>query len=180
MRTDDSAGPATDAETALWPACLDILAQELPEQQFNTWIRPLSAQLAPDQSRLTLWVGNRFKLDWVRAQYAARIAAVLESLHGQPVQVELALAPRANPAKPVSYEVRAQAAATFTPTAEEPAPPPADVGDEAAGGQFRNRLNTGLTFDTLVDGSANRMARAAALHVADYTIPIYFFTQKNT
>jgi len=166
MRTDDSAGPATDAETALWPACLDILAQELPEQQFNTWIRPLSAQLAPDQSRLTLWVGNRFKLDWVRAQYAARIAAVLESLHGQPVQVELALAPRANPVKPVSYEIRAQAAATVTPTAEEPAPPPADVGDEAAGGQFRNRLNTGLTFDTLVEGSANRMARAAALHVA--------------
>jgi chromosomal replication initiation ATPase DnaA len=31
---------------------------------------------------------------------------------------------------------------------------------------FRNRLNPALTFDTLVEGTANRMARAAAMHVA--------------
>ncbi|GAB1383612.1 hypothetical protein MASR1M50_19330 [Burkholderiales bacterium] len=81
---------------ALWDTCLDALARELPEQQFNTWIKPLSAQLSADPARLTLYVGNRFKLDWVRAQYATRIAALLESLHGQPVALELALAPRAS------------------------------------------------------------------------------------
>ena len=32
--------------------------------------------------------------------------------------------------------------------------------------RFKNRLNSGLTFDTLVEGTANRMARAAAMHVA--------------
>ena len=89
MHTPVSAG------AALWPACLEVLAQELPEQQFNTWIKPLNAQLATDQSKLTLFVANRFKLDWVRAQYATRIAGILESLHGQPVSVELALAHRA-------------------------------------------------------------------------------------
>jgi chromosomal replication initiator protein len=26
------------------------LAQDLPEQQFNTWIKPLTAQVAPDFS----------------------------------------------------------------------------------------------------------------------------------
>ena len=26
---------------SLWQSCVDQLAQELPEQQFNTWIRPL-------------------------------------------------------------------------------------------------------------------------------------------
>jgi chromosomal replication initiator protein len=31
---------------------------------------------------------------------------------------------------------------------------------------LRSRLNIALTFDTLVEGSANRMARAAAMHVA--------------
>ena len=38
---------ASDA-SSLWLSCVDRLAQEIPEQQFNTWIRPLSATVAPD------------------------------------------------------------------------------------------------------------------------------------
>ena len=83
-----------ESHLSLWPACLDVLAQELPEQQFNTWIKPLSAQASADGSRVTLLIANRFKLDWIRAQYAARMLAILEQLNGQPVQLELALAPR--------------------------------------------------------------------------------------
>ncbi|HRL37413.1 MAG TPA: chromosomal replication initiator protein DnaA [Ottowia beijingensis] len=160
MHTPVSAG------AALWPACLEVLAQELPEQQFNTWIKPLNAQLATDQSKLTLFVANRFKLDWVRAQYATRIAGILESLHGQPVSVELALAPRTAPVK-YTYQEAAAPAGGPPPTAQEAAPAPMLSEEESAGGSgFRHRLNTALTFDTLVEGSANRMARAAALHVA--------------
>jgi chromosomal replication initiator protein len=44
-------------------------------------------------------VANRFKLDWIRAQYAARITALLERLHGAPVVLELALAPREGPSR---------------------------------------------------------------------------------
>jgi len=140
----------------LWQACIDQLAQELPEQQFNTWIKPLVARVTDDYSKVTLYVANRFKLDWIRAQYAGRIAATLEKLYGQPVQLELALAQRETPAKPY-----------VAPAAPEmiPAPEPADIAEEA-GGAFKTRLNTALTFDTLVEGSANRMARAAAMHVA--------------
>ena len=35
------------------------------------------------------------------------------------------------------------------------------------------RLNTALTFDTLVEGTANRMARAAAMHVASSLGQLY-------
>ena len=167
MQPEVPVGPAADAASALWPACLDVLARELPEQQFNTWIKPLGAQLAPDQTRLTLFVGNRFKLDWVRAQYAVRIAGILESLRGQPVIVELALAPRLSPAKPSLQEVSHGTGHSAPPTVQEPTPAAAAAEEEsAAGGGFRSRLNSALTFDTLVEGSANRMARAAALHVA--------------
>jgi chromosomal replication initiator protein len=89
-----------NAGGSLWQACMDQLAQELPEQQFNTWIKPLAAKVSDDFSKVTLYVANRFKLDWVRAQYAGRIAATLEKLYGQPVQLELALAQRESPAKP--------------------------------------------------------------------------------
>ncbi len=145
------------AGDSLWQACLDQLAQELPEQQFNTWIKPLFAQVAPDFSRVTVLVANRFKLDWVRAQYGSRISATLEKLYGQPVALELALAPREASARPANSVAASESA---------PALEPAELDEEPLAAGFRNRLNSALTFDTLVEGSANRMARSAAAYVA--------------
>ena len=72
---------------------------DLPEQQFNTWIKPLSAQVSSDMSKVVVFVANRFKLDWIRAQYSQPIAKHLEKLCGQPVQLELAIAPREAPVR---------------------------------------------------------------------------------
>ncbi len=152
-----AANAGLSAGDSLWQACIDQLAQELPEQQFNTWIKPLNAQVSGDFSKLTLHVANRFKLDWIRAQYAGRISGLLEKLYGQPVQLELVLAQRESAA-------RAFPAAN---SSEMGAPPePADIAEDLAAVAFKNRLNTALTFDTLVEGTANRMARAAAMHVS--------------
>ena len=90
---------AFEASPALWQACLEELSRELPEQQFNTWIKPLTAQVSQDQDKLTLFVANRFKMDWIRAQYAQKLAQILERLQGQPVQIELALTPRETPVR---------------------------------------------------------------------------------
>jgi chromosomal replication initiator protein len=159
-----AATPSPEAGDSLWQACVDQLAQDLPEQQFNTWIKPLAAQVSEDFSRVTLFVANRFKLDWVRAQYAGRISAVLEKLYGQPVQLELAITPRDNSTRTYSAPTVAANAPVTEPTeAEEDVPP----------GGFKSRLNTALTFDTLVEGTANRMARAAAMHVAGIPGQLY-------
>ena len=69
---------------SLWQACVDQLAQELSEQQFNTWIKPLTAEVADDLSRMTVFVANRFKLDWIRAQYAGKIAGMACLLYTSP------------------------------------------------------------------------------------------------
>ena len=146
-----------EAGQGLWQACVEQLAQELPEQQFNTWIKPLTAQVAEDFSRVTLYVVNRFKLDWVRAQYGARIAALLEKVYGQPMQLELALTPRENSVKPRELIAEPEVLPAEDSYAASP---------ERISSGSRTRLNTALTFETLVEGTANRMARAAAMHVA--------------
>ena len=151
----------------LWQICVDHLARELPEQQFNTWIRPLAVVVSPDLSKATVQVGNRFKLDWVRAQYAARIAALLEQVSGQRIPIELALAPREAPTKSESLVRRFDGAAGIAEQAS------AVAAEEAASSAFKNRLNSALTFDTLIEGTANRMGRAAALHVASSLGQLY-------
>jgi chromosomal replication initiator protein len=149
---------------SLWQTCVDQLAQELPEQQFNTWIKPLLAQVADDLSMVTLFVANRFKLDWIRAQYSARIAALLEKIYGQPVSVELALTPREN----IQRTQISSKSSEYFPVEEAIVP-----AEEKSLGSIRNRLNPALTFDTLVEGTANRMARAAAMHVASSPGQLY-------
>ena len=148
----------------LWQSCVDQLAQELPEQQFNTWIKPLSAEVANDLTKVTIFVANRFKLDWIRAQYSGRISSLLSRFSGQPIQMELALAPREAIARNNSMQ------RSVEPIAMEETN---EMGEERSPGSLKNRLNTSLTFDTLVEGAANRMARAAAMHVADMPGHLY-------
>ena len=145
--------------TSLWQSCIEQLAQDIPEQQFNTWIRPLSATVADDRSKVVVAVANRFKLDWIRAQYAARISALLENIQGHPVVLELALTPREGP----SRTSPAPRVSQDPLLAEVPDLAPAEVVHPSGP---KTRLNLALTFGSLVEGSANRMARAAAMHVA--------------
>ena len=60
-------GTSLPAETSLWDSCLRNLQAELPEQQFNTWIRPLQA--IEDGAQLKLMAPNRFVVDWLQDHY---------------------------------------------------------------------------------------------------------------
>ncbi len=148
----------------LWQNCVEQLAQELPEQQFNTWIKPLQATFSNDFSKITILVGNRFKLDWIRTQYSKKLSNILTNLHGQTIAVELALSPKDTVLKSSlssnTQDVEFSYSAPIL--AEEPAEEP-----------FKNRLNPSLTFESFVEGSANRMARAAAMHVASIPGHLY-------
>src|SRR3954453_18569780 len=87
----------------LWQRGCERLAAELPEQQFNTWIRPLPAAEVTHHGDtgavVLLRVPNRFKLDWIRNQYPGRIESVLTDLAGKPVRLDIPLASR-DPAPP--------------------------------------------------------------------------------
>jgi len=149
--------------SALWSQCLEKLEQELPEQQFSTWIRPLRAEPSTDGARLLIYVSNRFKLDWVRAQYGTRIGTVVNSVYGQPLVIDWSVSHR--------QEKKNSALDTAAPgSVAAPAPAstalPIDADSDIPSGLVKNRLNSALTFDTLVEGQANRMARTAAMHVA--------------
>ncbi|MEI7463738.1 MAG: chromosomal replication initiator protein DnaA [Burkholderiales bacterium] len=167
----------------LWQRGCERLAAELPEQQFNTWIRPLQAAAVSDSASgavASLLVPNRFKLDWIRNQYGGRIEAVLSELAGKPVRLEINLAPRdgvlrsESPSAVSSFSRKASDGAVAVAQRVSPllsvVPPVngsahgAQAGSAAA--QSRHRLNLGLTFSNLVPGRANQMARTAALHVA--------------
>jgi chromosomal replication initiator protein len=131
----------------LWDACLRRLEQELPAQQFNTWIRPLAPESSAEDT-LILAAPNRFVLELVRERFASRIERLAAEASGRECGVKLILA------KGVDPSIR------ITPSA-----PRAVV--EAPSMFERARLNRAFTFDTFVTGKANQLGRAAAIQVAE-------------
>jgi len=135
-------------DNALWSKCLERLENELPPQQFNTWIRPL--HVVGEEEQIQLLAPNRFVRDWVKDKYVERIAVLLDSLSangGVRISVDVgSVAPEPLPASGASK------AAQTNPRAR----PPAHV----------TGLKADFTFDTFVEGKSNQLARAASLQVA--------------
>ena len=92
----------------IWQKCLDYLQDELPSQQFNTWIRPLVAE--GDRDELRLHAPNRFVLDWVNEKFYSRIMEILDQVTGN------------NPPK-VTLVVSRSKPSAFRKTARKPTRP---------------------------------------------------------
>ena len=162
---------------SLWHRCLRQLESEVPEQQFNTWIKGLhfeDAGAEGSQRRLRLLAPNRFVLQWVRERYLGQIETLGQDYFHMPVSVSLGVLEAPRP------DVAEEEAAP----GDDPPPAVADLLDDKArrprngAGVIavpqrpvdpeyeKTRLNPAFTFDTLVTGRANDLARAAAQQVA--------------
>ncbi|MBK6674232.1 MAG: chromosomal replication initiator protein DnaA [Proteobacteria bacterium] len=137
----------------LWTTILPRLEGELPEQQVNTWLRPLQA--LEDGATLRLYAPNRYALDWVQAHAAERIRAMLGELRGGEAML--------------SVEVGSLAPANGHAPAAEPPRPTAAARRVApvSSIQIGTRLNPESTFEHFVEGKSNHFAKAAALQVAE-------------
>ncbi|HEY6823154.1 MAG TPA: chromosomal replication initiator protein DnaA [Steroidobacteraceae bacterium] len=131
-------------EASLWTRCMGALEAELPEQQFNTWVRPLQAM--EGNGALKLLAPNRFVVDWVNANLLPRIGELLrdESTGDAPI---------------ITVEIGSRS----TPLRGAAAPHPPRTGGLVVGA----RLNPDFTFATFVEGKSNQLAKAAALQVAE-------------
>lgn len=132
---------------SLWNRCLAQLETEMPEQQFNTWIRPLQA--IEDFGVLRLLAPNRFVVEWVNQHAVNRISKMVDNLVSPPPAVVLEVGSRhAGPSLPMELP--------DTRTARRD--PPIALG---------SRLNPDFTFANFVEGKSNQLARAAAAQVAE-------------
>ena len=136
-------------DTTLWNRCIRDLQAELPEQQFNTWIRPLQA--VEDDGRLRLLAPNRFDVDWLQEHYLERILEIIDGSGGH-TELVVEVGSRQGAAQP-----QAHSAAAVTGL------PPAGRGAALVA----SRLNPAFTFQNFVEGKSNQLARAAASQVAE-------------
>ena len=171
----------------VWQQCVNRLQDELPSQQFNTWIRPLKA--STDGRNLTLLAPNRFIKDFVSDKFAERISELVRELGPETVtEVVLQIGTGHQPAVTQArervhqvVEVSAGMQPAISGQAMNGNAVSADThafrasqarGDtvrkvEVVGSlQHQHHLVENYTFDNFIEGKSNQLALAAARQVA--------------
>ncbi|KIP93880.1 MULTISPECIES: chromosomal replication initiator protein DnaA [Pseudomonas] len=181
----------------LWQQCVELLRDELPAQQFNTWIRPLQVEAEGDELRV--YAPNRFVLDWVNEKYMGRMLELLgERATGLVPAISLLIGSRRSstpravltpspsvsnysspsapapqvsappPKPPVQAEPSRASFDSMAGAASSVAPARGERNVQVEGGlKHTSYLNRTFTFDNFVEGKSNQLARAAAWQVAD-------------
>ncbi len=166
----------------LWEKCLGYLQEELPAQQFNTWIRPLQLDTSQDgksklSSDIRLLAPNRFVKDWVTDKFLERIVEIYQQLQGehcavivesntgqQPIHAsqQSTLQRERTPAFPKLLDKTSFPATTRIQVQPEVRKP-----DVEGGLNHRGNLNQTFTFQSFVEGKSNQLALAASQQVAE-------------
>jgi chromosomal replication initiator protein len=154
----------------VWRAALGELQVSLSPANFETWLKE-TALVAIDDNRFTVAVPNGFAKDWLETRYRSLISQTLARVVGYSVQVD--------------FEVREGLTGVLTEDAQQKASTgegQTPVASPASGAQQHVRLEPGrvggpetgslnlnprYTFRNFIVGSANRLAHAASLSVAE-------------
>src|SRR6476620_786084 len=143
----------------VWRAALGELQVSLSPANFETWLRD-TRLIDVDEQRFRIAVPNGFAKDWLESRYRSLISQTLARIVGYSVQVAFVIGPSPEVAgDPVPAAEYAPAAAERQQVRVEPT----RVGGEG-GTTF---LNPRYTFSNFIVGSANRLAHAASLSVAE-------------
>jgi chromosomal replication initiator protein len=139
----------------VWRAALGELQVSLSPANFETWLRDTYLVEVDDQ-RFRISVPNGFAKDWLESRYRPLISQTLARVVGYSVQVEFVVT-AAGEAQGKATAVAAQAVRVE----------PTRVGAPEGSGGGATYLNARYTFSNFIVGSANRLAHAASLSVAE-------------
>ena len=132
-----------------WSHCLRELKADLPENDFNTWIRPLQA-VESDRS-LKLLAPNRFVVEWLKEHYLKRVLEIVARLDaGIVLSIEVGSRDFSKPA------TTGTATLPGASRRKDPVEP------------LSSRVKTDFTFASFVEGKSNQLARAAASQVGEH------------
>jgi chromosomal replication initiator protein len=152
----------------VWRAALGELQVSLSPANYETWLKD-TALVAVDDNRFHVAVPNGFAKDWLETRYRSLISQTLARVVGYSVNVDFEV-------REVAPSERINGDALDADAGGEPPTRPALAASEkvrlepgrVGGGEGTSvALNARYTFRNFIVGSANRLAHAASLSVAE-------------
>ncbi|MBS0349962.1 MAG: chromosomal replication initiator protein DnaA [Proteobacteria bacterium] len=133
-------------DVTLWEQCLDNLKEQIAAPKFNTWIRPLQAEIR--SNHLTLLAPNQFVVTYINDNFLNQILASLQILSGNDTPPSVTLKIGSKIDNPASESIVKNLNSKHTVSSH-------------------SHLNRSFNFSNFVGGKSNQLARAAAMQVAE-------------
>ncbi len=158
----------------VWAECLEIIRDNVLEQSFTTWFKPIRPVKLEDKV-LTIQVPTQFFYEWLEEHYVTLLHKTIKRVLGSDSRLEYAIVmanPSPNANGPLTMNIPGNKAKSQNPELNLP-------GSLNAGTtmnpfvipglkkvQIDSQLNPQYTFDIYVEGDCNRLARSAGLAIA--------------
>ena len=159
-----------------WNKCLCLLEEELPAQQFKTWIKPLklgSSDPIVADNDVVLLAPNRFIRDWVLDKFLTRITEIFQQLSGERcgIKVEASsidlVSNSRQPSEQVIIKPKILTSKPLPATTSIQIPTERPTEAIEGGLNHKSFLNSTFTFNSFVEGKSNQLALAAARQIAE-------------
>lgn len=142
----------------IWTECLHILRDNLTPTVFTTWFAPIEA-LSFENNVLVLQVKSQFIVEYIEENYLTLLSRVLFRMFGPQTKLEyrVQIDSHSNAGVNIPSDV-SQAPVMPRMLMQQP-----DLREEP---EFNSQLNSSYTFETFVQGEANKLVRTVGLSVA--------------
>ena len=151
----------------VWRAALGELQVSLSPANFETWLRD-TLLVDVDDNHFKIAVPNGFAKDWLETRYRSLISQTLARIVGYSVQVEFVVRPARETAGVLAASGSAgSVAANGSAAPTGPRPVRVEATRVGAPEGASTNLNPRYGFANFIVGSANRLAHAASLSVAE-------------
>jgi chromosomal replication initiator protein len=152
-----------------WPTCLSRFEQELSTQQFNTWIKPLYAEV--EGNAVSLVAPNRFVMQWVKERFLKKIEQFAHELNLNNIKIDFVISEsdqKNTSEKPVSKVEDSNHINLIKSQINKATSTTKSISKKSnETSKVSSGLNDMFNFENYVTGRANQLARAAAIQVAE-------------
>ena len=162
---------------AAWEQCLEIIKDNISYQKYKSWFEPIDPVKLEDNT-LTIQVPSQFWYEWLEEHYYGMLRSTLAKVLGDDGKLEYSVVLEKSDDDTDNRSVRLP---------QRPMPPENNQGQDIKGyseyspGKIENpfvipgiqktkidsNLNSSYVFDRYIEGDCNRLARSAAMAIAE-------------
>ena len=168
---------STISADAAWEQCLEIIKDNISYQKYKSWFEPIDPVKLEDNT-LTIQVPSQFWYEWLEEHYYGMLRSTLSKILGEEGKLEYSVVVEKSDNETENKSVRLP---------QRPMPPDKNEGQEVKGyseynpGKIENpfvipgiqktkidsNLNSNYVFERYIEGDCNRLARSAAMAIAE-------------
>ncbi|HKJ33788.1 MAG TPA: chromosomal replication initiator protein DnaA [Balneolales bacterium] len=164
-----------DNADVVWQNCLNIIRDNINYQKFKSWFEPIKP-LKIEEQTLTIQVPSQFWYEWLEEHYYNMLRSAINKVLGEEGKLEYSVVLEKSNSKVDSRSVRLPQQPTPPVHAQEvngyPDYKPGQIQNPfVIPGLRKTKINSNLNqnyvFERFIEGDCNRLARSAALAIAE-------------